>query len=61
MYIKECKSSLTNGGPSFCSQRKSRKSEEAQKLINVINAVCPISNMKACKQYTGSVFPYTYV
>lgn len=50
----QCK--LINGELSFCSPRKSWKSEEAQKLINAINAVCPISDMKAYKQYTGPFF-----
>lgn len=47
---------LSNGALSFCSPRKNWKSEEAQKLINAINAVCPISDMKAYKQYTGPFF-----
>ncbi|MCH5148684.1 MAG: hypothetical protein J1G05_04910 [Clostridiales bacterium] len=50
----QCK--LTRGCLVFCSPRKSWKSEEATKLIDAINSVCPIKDMKAYKQYTGPFF-----
>ena len=50
----QCK--LEKGALNFCSPRKSWKSEEATKLIDAINNVCPIKDMKAYKQYTGPFF-----
>ena len=50
----QCK--LEKGSLVFCSRRKSWKSEEATKLIDAINNVCPIKDMKAYKQYTGPFF-----
>ena len=50
----QCK--LARGYLVFCSPRKSWKSEEAAKLIDAINKVCPIKDMKAYKQYTGPFF-----
>ena len=47
---------LEKGNLVFCSPRKSWKSEEAAKLIEAINSVCPIKDMKAYKQYTGPFF-----
>ena len=50
----QCK--LQRGVLVFCSPRKSWKSEEAAKLIDAINKVCPIKDMKAYKQYIGPFF-----
>lgn len=50
----QCK--LEKGSLVFCSPRKSWKSEEAAKLIDAINNVCPIKDMKSYKQYTGPFF-----
>ena len=47
---------LQKGNLVFCSPRKSWKSEQATKLIDAINKVCPIKDMKAYKQYTGAFF-----
>lgn len=47
---------LEKGSLGFCSPRKSWKSEAAAKLIDAINNVCPIKDMKAYKQYTGPFF-----
>ena len=47
---------MERGGLVFCSPRKSWKSEAATKLINAINDVCAIKDMKAYKQYTGAFF-----
>ncbi|MCH5159957.1 MAG: hypothetical protein J1F66_03815 [Clostridiales bacterium] len=40
----------------FCSPRKSWKSAEGARLIEAINNVCPIKDMKSYKQYTGPLF-----
>ncbi len=40
----------------FCSPRKCWKSEQAKLLIDKINAVTPIKDMKEYKQYTGPLF-----
>lgn len=40
----------------FCSPRKSWKSETGKKLVEYINNVCPIKDIKAYKQYTGPLF-----
>lgn len=50
----QCK--LEKGSLVFCSPRKSWKSEEGKKLINAINEVCPIKDMKCYRQYTGPFF-----
>lgn len=50
----QCK--LQKGSFVFCSPRKSWKSEQAAKLIDAINNICPIKDMKAYKQYTGPFF-----
>lgn len=50
----QCK--LEKGDFVFCSPRKSWKSEEGKKLIEAINAVCSIKDMKAYKTYTGPFF-----
>lgn len=50
----QCK--LQKGFFVFCSPRKSWKSEQATKLIDAINNICPIKDMKAYKQYTGPFF-----
>lgn len=50
----QCK--LENGPLSFCSPRKSWKSETGKKLVEFINNVCPIKDIKAYKQYTGPLF-----
>ena len=47
---------LENGSLSFCSPRKSWKSETGKKLVEFINNVCPIKDIKAYKQYTGPFF-----
>lgn len=44
---------LEEGKLNFCSPRKNWKSEEAKKLIELIDAICPIKDMKAYKKYTG--------
>lgn len=44
-------------GPlTFCSPRKSWKSETGKKLVELINNACPIKDMKAYQQYTGPFF-----
>lgn len=50
----QCK--LENGDLSFCSPRKSWKSDSANKLIKSINNTCTIKDMKAYNQYTGPFF-----
>lgn len=47
---------LENGNLSFCSPRKLWKSEDGKKLIEKINAVTEINDMKAYKKYTGPFF-----
>ena len=47
---------LEKGTLVFCSPRKSWKSESGKKLIELINNVCAIKDMKAYKQYTGPFF-----
>lgn len=47
---------LENGSLSFCSPRKSWKSEIGKKLVELINNVCPIKDIKEYKQYTGPLF-----
>ena len=47
---------LEKGSLKFCSPRKSWKSETGKKLVELINNVCPIKDMKAYKQYTGALF-----
>ena len=47
---------LENGSLTFCSPRKSWKSESGNKLVELINSVCPIKDIKAYKQYTGPLF-----
>ena len=47
---------LDKGRLVFCSPRKSWKSEAGIKLIEAINNVCTIEDMKAYKQYTGPFF-----
>ncbi len=47
---------LENGSLTFCSPRKSWKSEAGNKLVELINSVCPIKDIKAYKQYTGPLF-----
>lgn len=50
----QCK--MEKGDFVFCSPRKSWKSAQAQKLIDRINAVCGIKDMKSYKQYVGPFF-----
>ena len=50
----EC--NLTNGSLVFCSPRKVWKSPVANTLIEKINSVTAIEDMKAYKQYTGPFF-----
>lgn len=50
----QCK--LEQGSLIFCSPRKSWKSDSGKKLIEKINNVCEIKDMKAYKQYTGKLF-----
>ena len=40
----------------FCSPKKSWKSDEGKKLIEIINKVTPIADMKEYKHYTGGLF-----
>ncbi len=47
---------LEKGEFVFCSPRKSWKSESAKKLIEKINAVTPISDMKSYNHFTGKLF-----
>ena len=47
---------LENGSLTFCSPRKSWKSESGNKLVELINSVSPIKDIKAYKQYTGPLF-----
>lgn len=47
---------LEKGSFVFCSPRKCWKSEVGKKLIESINNVVPIQDMKAYKQYTGPFF-----
>ena len=47
---------LENGSLTFCSPRKCWKSDIGKKLIESINNVCPIKDIKAYKQYTGPFF-----
>ncbi|MBQ3019987.1 MAG: hypothetical protein IJD77_05320 [Clostridia bacterium] len=47
---------LENGPFVFCAPRKYWKSETGKKLIELINNVVPIKDMKAYKQYTGPFF-----
>jgi len=46
---------LDEGFIAFCSPRKCWKSEVGKKLIDRINAVCPITDMKEYKRYTGKL------
>ena len=50
---------LKNGRLIFCSPRKSWKSEVGTKLIEKINEVCEIKEMKSYKQYTGPFFIFS--
>lgn len=47
---------LDKGELVFCSPRKCWKSESGKKLIEKINNVTEIKNMKEYKQYTGPFF-----
>jgi hypothetical protein len=47
---------LGNKNLVFCSPRKSWKSDEGKKLIEIINKVTPIADMKEYKHYTGGLF-----
>ena len=47
---------LENGALTFCSPRKSWKSDTGSQLVELVNNVCPIKDMKAYKQYTGPLF-----
>lgn len=49
----QCK--LEKGNLTFCSPRKSWKSEAGKKLISGIEEVCSVNDMKAYKQYTGKL------
>lgn len=47
---------LEDGILNFCSQRKYWKSEVDKKLIEKINAIIEVKDMKVYKQYTGPLF-----
>lgn len=47
---------LEDGILNFCSPRKCWKSEVGKKLIEKINTVTEVKDMKAYKQYTGPFF-----
>lgn len=47
---------LENGSLTFCSPRKSWKSDAGNQLVELVNNVCPIKDMKVYKQYTGPLF-----
>ena len=47
---------LEKGTLVFCSPRKSWKSEEGKLLVESLNKVCLIEDMKAYSQYTGPFF-----
>ena len=47
---------IENGPLTFCSPRKSWKSKIGNKLVELVNNVCPIKDIKAYKQYTGPLF-----
>ncbi len=51
---------LDAGNLVFCSPRKCWKSEVGKKLIDYINAVCPIVDMKEYQKYTGK-FGFFYM
>ena len=47
---------LENGSLTFCSPRKSWKSEAGTCLVEKLNNTCGILDMRAYKQYTGPFF-----
>ena len=47
---------LEKGTLVFCSPRKSWKSEAGKLLVESLNKVCLIEDMKAYSQYTGPFF-----
>lgn len=47
---------LENGPLTFCSPRKSWKSETGKKLVEKINNVCLIKDINSYKKYTGPLF-----
>ena len=47
---------LGEGELVFCTPRKGWKSEEGKKLIEKINSVTPIVDMKEYQHYTGKLF-----
>lgn len=47
---------LENGNLTFCSPRKSWKSEAGKKLLEKIGKEIEIQDMKAYRQYTGPFF-----
>lgn len=54
--FKEAEFGIGNGQFVFCLPRKCWKSETGNKIIELINKVCLIKDIKAYKQYTEPFF-----